>query len=1208
MRLVAGLLSSLVLSVVVVGAEHLAAEEAKLARAGLDLGRVEDSFAADRLYLILKRPVERERELDGLLRDAHTPGAAGYHQWLTPAEFGQRFGAADSDIAAVTAWLESHGFRVEKVHPGRIAIEFSGNAGQIAEAFHTEIHRYRVERNGLAGERFANVSEPQVPAALGALVAGVSPMHSVHARPLIKVTGKTIYNVKTHKAKPAWTYPEGGNAITFELSPADFAVQYGLGPVYAAGTKGAGQSIGILSDSNIDLSLVQAYQGLFGLQANLPTVVVDGNDPGQTEGATEAYLDVELSGAVAPAAKVVLYTSAGTVLTDPVLISGLRALEDNQVSVMSLSYSSCEAALGASGNLLWAKLWQEAAAQGITGFVAAGDAGAAACDDFDVQSFAVGGLAVNGLGSTPYNVSVGGTDFYYSDYAVGGSALSGQIARYWSNTASATATTSLLEPVPEQVWNDAFGLNANDGGVFSLANSTIVAGSGGASAAAVYSGAGSATGYAKPAWQTGTGVPADRVRDVPDLSLYAADGANYVYYPICALPGDCVNVAAGGAVYITSVGGTSASAPTMAGIQALVDEATNSRQGQADTVYYALATKTASATAKPFTDIAVGGNQVPCYQGTLTCVLGTSGQTKGFYAEVAYLSGPGYDRATGLGTVNVANLIKDWGLVTFRPTTTTLSVSATSFTHGTAVSVKATVAPAAGGGVPTGTVGLNSNDAVAYSNGLGAFALVGGTVTAAVANLPGGTYQLIADYSGDGSYGASASAPVTVTVTPESDTLNTSGWVLNPTDGQLYPLQAGMYLPYGSEIFLDAQPVGVNEAKSPTGQNAPATGAVVFTDKVGAAVVRSATVPLSGVGVAEWTPGTLTIGTHTVGASYAGDASYAASAQASAASMTVFRGTTTMYVYPLETNVKAGSSVAVYVEVFSDYLPLVGALPTGNIAVTLGNQTVISALKSWTFGNASGTGSKPVQDAVVTFTNVPEGILPLTATFAGDVNWNGSSALNGPVTSLAVSPAPAVTLTASATTFSPNGVVTMTGTVTGPARGAVPSGLLYFSWEDGNSIATGLLEKTAANAAAYTLTFPANELANGSNLVVATFKGDANYSAQSSVPLLLTLNGADFSLTTTTQEVPVKIGASGLGFAVIAPIGAYSGTVTVGCSGPTGITCTPVSAAPPVGSGVVDGVTFKVAGNVAAGVYPAVVTVSGGGHVHTLQILVAAHN
>ena len=1164
-----------------------------MAQAKYDQGRVEDSFAAGRLTLILKRSNEREQALGQYLQDAHTPGTESYHKWLTPHEFGSRFGAADSDVAALTAWLESHGFMVNKVHPGRVAIEFAGNAAQVSTAFHTEIHRYSIQGK----TEFANSSDPQIPAAFASLVAGIAPMHSFHALPTIKVQGKTSYNKKTHVATREWTYPDVGGGYTYELAPSDFAVQYDLAPVYTAGTTGTGQSIGILSASNVDLSLVQAYQSLFGLPANLPAVVVDGDDPGQNYAATEAYLDVEQSGAIAPGAKVVLYTSAGTVLSDPLLSAGLRALEDNVVSVISMSYATCEAALGASGNSAWSALWQEAAAQGITGFVSAGDGGAAGCDNFDTQGFADSGLAVNGYGSTPYNVSVGGTDFYLSNYAVGGSALQTQLNSYWSPSSTASPVTSLLMAAPEQVWNDAFGFNASDAGIYDRNSSTIVAGGGGVSSAAVYPASGPVTGYPKPTWQAGTGVPADKVRDMPDVSLFAGDGANYVYYPICAFAGDCVNATSAGAVTVTSVGGTSASAPAMAGIQALVDQATKSRQGQADYLYYALAAKTATMTAKPFNDIKTGGNQVPCDLGTSNCVLGASGQVKGFYAESGYLATAGYDRATGLGTVDVANLINDWPLVIFKPSKTTLSITPTAFAHGKTVSVNATAIPASGTGTLTGNITLNTTDPQAGANGLDVLTLSGGAVTAPIDNLPGGTYQVIANYSGNGLYGPSISAPVQVTVTPEADTLNTSGWVLNPVDDFLYPLVAGMSIPYGSQVYVEAQPVGVNEAASRLGQSAPATGFVTFADTVGS-TKRSAPAALNSMGVAEWNIPAMAVGSHTIAATYAGDGSYSASL-AALTTLTVFRGTTTLYVSPLETNVVAGGGVTVDVEMSSGYLPLNGILPTGTVNVTLGSKTLTAAWTSW------GTKGSATQEAVVTFTNVPAGILPLSASYVGDANWYGSSTLYGTITSLGSRPAPTVTLTAATVSYTPSQAVTMTGTVAGPAGGPVPTGLLHFAWAGGSEYYDYTLQKTSSNSAAWTLTFPANQLANGTNLFVATFNGDANYSAQSSAPLTITLNGSDFALTTTTSTIPVLASKTGTGSVTITPINGYNGPVSVSCSAPTGITCIPVTPAPTVGSGISDTIAITVATTVAAGSYPVTITAAGGGHTHTAQILVA---
>ncbi len=1140
-----------------------------LVQARFDRGAVEDSFAVGHLQLILGRSAEQERELQQFLEEAHTPGSPRYHAWLTPEEFGRRFGAADSDIAAVTSWLESHGFRMEKVHPGRIAVQFSGNAAQVRETFHTEIHRY------VAGSEtfYANQRDPQIPVALSSVVKGISPINSVHPKPLIQVAGRTSFDVKTHEARPAWTYPTSGGYL-LELTPSDFAVQYDVAPVYAAGITGTGQSIGIVSASNIDLSLVQNYQHLFGLAANLPVVVIDGDDPGENDAASEAYLDVEVSSSVAPGARVVLYTSAGTVVSDGLFDAGLRAVGDNEVSVMSVSYANCESSLGASGNAGWAALWEEAAAQGITVFVAAGDGGSAGCDFYGSASFAQDGLAVNGLGSTPYNVAVGGTDFYYSNYAAGVSALASQIEGYWNLTSSSTPNTSLLKAAPEQVWNNAFGLNATTGGVYSTADSTIYAGSGGTSSSAIYPSSGPATGYPKPSWQAGTGVPLDGRRDVPDVSLFAAIGKNYVYYPICAIPGDCVISSTNGSVFLQSVGGTSASSPAMAGIQALVNQSTGARQGLANTVYYAMASK--ALPTKAFRDITVGGNEVPCVKGSANCVSWTTGAAKGFSAESGFLATAGYDRASGLGTVDVANLIKNWKAVTFRPTATTLSVSPASFAHGAATSVKATVRPSTGTGTPTGEVAFLDNDLAPFSGTLGLANVTAGSAAESLSDLPAGTYQVIGEYGGDGTFAGSSSAPVTVTVTKENDKLATVGWVLNPSNGVLSALASGAEVLYGAEVILDTQPQGVNEGAKEPGQYSPASGAVTFVDKWGVGSSQTGIAPLNSEGFAEWKPAALAVGSHVISVSYGGDASYNASL-ATAASLTVVRGLTTMAIKPGEISIAAGSSLTVDVEMTSSHLPLAGTLPTGDVSVTLGGQKLTVPWKSW-----GGTGSA-TEEAVVTFTSVPAGVWPLSASYAGDGNWNGSSVSYGTISSAAKLPAPQVTLTASKTALGLTDVVTLVGTVKGIAGKAVPGGNLYYSWEGGSAYEVGTLVKNSATSSSFTLNLPANQLANGSNLLVATFPGDANYSAQSSLPVVLTLNGGDFSLFTTTPEVAVKIGGSGAGSVTISPLNGYSGAVTVSCSAPAGISCTPASTTPTVGATVTDGIVFKAAGTVKAG-------------------------
>jgi len=1152
--------------------------QATASRAGTNLGAVEDSLPAGRMLLLLQRSPEQEAALADFIQAAHTPGSPSFHQWLKPEEFGRLYGPSSSDVAAVTAWLESHGLTINRVHAGRLAIEFSGTAGQVGEAFQTEIRRYQV--NGET--HLANAINPSVPAALAPVIAGLTPLNDFHPLSHLRVLGQAKFSPRTHQATPEWTYPAAGGGMYLVVAPGDFAKQYDIASVYTAGTTGTGQSIAIISASNVDLSLVQAYQSLFSLPANLPTVVVDGADPGQNSAATEAYLDIELAGSVAPGAAVLLYTSGGTALTNGLALAAMRAVEDDQAGIISVSYGECESELGQSGNAFWSALWQQAAAQGQTVFVSSGDGGSAGCDNFDSQQVAYDGLAVNGLASTPYNVAVGGTDFFYSSYASGSSAIS----TYWSTTSTTSPAVSITQTIPEQAWNDFFGFNLYDNGNPALQPSEmIIAGGGGASSAALYP-SGVATGYAKPAWQTGNGVPADHARDLPDLSLFAANGYNYSFYPICASPGDCSNLTSSGTVVITGVGGTSASSPAMAGIQALINQSTSTWAGQANFIYYPLAARQPSA----FHDVTVGGIRVLCNSGSANCVAGSSAtNSAGYYVENGYSAGRGYDLATGLGSVDVAYMIANWNSVTFSATTTTLSVNPVSLVHGKTTTVSGTVSRSSGSGTPTGSVSLNGNDGIPHSAAIDDLTLVAGGYYASVDNLPGGTYQLTAVYGGDGTYGASKSAPVTVTVTPENNTLATTGLAWNPYDLNLYALSAGITLPYGAQIFLDAQPLSVNAtiANEPT----PATGTVTFSDKLGTATV-TATQPLNASGVAEWSTGVFAPGNHTVSESYSGDPSYNPSAALTAASFTVIPGSTSLAIKPLVTSVAAGASVTVDVILTTGYLSLYGTLPTGNVNVTLGAQTLSVP---WQPFGATGNASL---EAVVTFSSVPAGMLPLIAYYQGDSNWLGSAANGGTIIALSGKLTPTVTLTTSSASPAPSQTFTLTATVTGSGNPS-PTGKVAFL-SNGQSFST-IVNLSSGTAS---IAIPGYSVVNGTNIFTALYQGDGKYNAAASNAVNVTISQSDFSLAAQNPELSISPSASGTSTLALAPINGFSGAVTLSASAPAGLTVTPATASLALSAPATDVLTLRVAAGTTSGIYPITITASGGGHVHTAQILV----
>jgi Pro-kumamolisin, activation domain/Bacterial Ig-like domain (group 3) len=1108
---------------------------------GADRGAVSDSFPTGRLLLMLNRPAEREAALDQFLHDAHTRGTASYHQWLTPEQFGAQFGAADSDVQIATSWLSARGFSVAKTSKGRQFIEFSGTAGAVRAAFHTEIHRYEVQ-----GEtHYANASEVKIPAALAALVRGVSPMNDFRAKPQVQVNGPALYSPSTKKTKPQWTMPNSNSSGNFyAVAPADFATQYDLGPLYKAGINGAGQTIGIINESNIDLGLVQAYQSLFGVAGTTPQVVIDGDDPGNLNGVNvEAYLDVELSGAVAPKATVNLYIANASNLIDPLELAALRAVEDNQAAVLSVSFGACEGQLAGGGNQFWNGLWEQAAAQGQTVLVSTGDTGSECALQPDW---------VNGLASTPWNIAVGGTDFYYPDYATGGASAAGD----W-NQSNDGNLGSLKAPLTEQVWNDGYGFNLYTDAFWAFEQD---AGGGGASNCTVLTSSACTSGYAKPAWQTGAGVPADKARDLPDVSLFASNGANFSAIAICASEGECAGPADDTEIYL--VGGTSASAPAMAGIMALVNQKYG-RQGQADYTLYPLAQQKPAA----FHDITLGGNTVECVVFQLPAT-GCTEDSAGNYISNDFLAGPGFDLASGLGSVDASVLVNDWNSIAFKPTATTLQLSSTSVTHGAKLTLTASVAPGSGSGTPTGAVAILSNSTNVGSQSQTAITLSDGTGTTSLNTLPGGTYELTARYGGDGAYSASTSSPESLTVTPEKSNINFFA-VLNGTNQIL----SGGYVPYNAPFALLIQPIGGSAATGKT--DGYATGTATFTVDS-----TSVTVALDSGGYATWTPPALAVGPHTASASYSGDASFAA-ATAASVTFSVVKGQVSIndniigpYTY-LPGNggpsLSIGSSVTLSASVKGSstigaspsQIPLGTAAPTGTVQLCLGLTANLgfgacqNPVYSQTVPLSALSGSNAMESlGEASFSNLAAGNYYLSVEYSGDANWAAYGLLNFPSYSVQTMPAAAATTTAvsiSPTSFSGTQTATITATVTGTGNGSTsPTGEIDFYNNDvlltESSWATGGAGKTS------TVTFDVNPswfLNSGTNQLTAMYWGDsANAPSVGNVVSFTStqLNGTDFTMAPQQPRITVQAGSTGTVGLNLTPLSGFNGAVALTCA------------------------------------------------------------
>ena len=863
-----------------------------LARPQFDLGTASASLPMKRMLLVLKRGPDQETALRKLLDDQQDKASPNYHKWLSPEQFGQQFGPTDSDMQTITAWLQSQGFEVGSTK-GRTVLEFSGTAGQVQQAFHTSIHKYIV--NG--EQHWANATDPQIPTALTRAVAGVLTLHNFLKKSQIHLAKQPVAaKINPGSKRPDFTFSDGTNGI----GPWDFATIYNSSPSLGSSINGQGVTIGVVGRSNLfnGVEDVAAFRyQVFQMGSGTFGVVLNGPDPGDLGGGeeAEATLDTTWAGATAPSANVDLVVSATTNTTDGIDLSELYIIENNLADVMTESFSSCEAGTTSTDAAGISALAEQAAAQGITYFVSSGDDGAEGCDDQDSETVASGPLSVNVLASTAFDVAVGGTVFNEN----------GVNSKYWNSTNA--GGESALSYIPEDVWNDSCP-STNCG-----ANASIWAGSGGASIL-----------VPKPSWQSGvTGIPADNARDLPDVALTAASHDPYL---LC-LEGSC-EPNSQGQYYIYFVWGTSASAPSFAGIMAMVDQHMSTttgtlRQGAANYVLYRLASSeggtlsqcNASSTsglpgsACIFNDITVGNNSVP---GELNYGLSTAD----------YQAGIGYDLTTGLGSVNVANLVNQWSTVTFNPTMTTLSIPESLLTHGSSVNFTVTVSPSAGTGVPTGDVSLLAalNDEALFNNSIGMFTLnAAASIASSTSNLPGGTYLMEAHYAGDTTYAPSDSVWTSVSVSPEPSTTTLS--VLSfDSQGHQFNFTNG---PYGSFVYLRADVAGQSGHGTPT-------GTVNFADTFGP-IPGGGSLNLNGGdrlnnGSNTATPNGVTFdtGTHTITASYAGDNSFNSSISTP----------------PITFTITPGFSAAIPTSASQVSISAPGA--TGTSAVTISNSTGFS--------------------------------------------------------------------------------------------------------------------------------------------------------------------------------------------------------------------------------------------------------------------------
>jgi subtilase family serine protease len=605
-----------------------------LARPEFDRGKIADSTLLTRVTIFFKPSPSQQEALSRLLSEQQDRSSPNYHRWITPREFGASFGLSQNDLAQITSWLERRGFVVHDIPASSNAVSFSGSAAQVAAAFGTSIHRYA--QNG--EEHYANLTEPSIPAALAGVISGLAGLNDFRPKP-------RIIRRNLAGAKPDFT----DGTTTHFLAPADFSLIYDVQPLYVRGINGTGQKIAIVGQSDIQISDIREFRSLMTLPANDPQVVrVPGSaDPGMLDGdLQEADLDLEWAGAIAENATLI-YVNAKSAW------DSLRyAITSDLAPVIGVSYSTCEGQFSPADVQSFTLLGEQANAQGQTIVAASGDSGAAGCDPLFAAQ-ATKGLAVGMPASMPYVTAVGGTEFNEGS------------GTYW-NTTNNGNNGSVLSYIPEISWDEStvgVGIQATGGGASTL--------------------------FTKPSWQSGLGVPNDGVRDVPDVSFSASP--DHDGYVLCdetydattkAFTPACPNGPFGG---FDAVGGTSAGTPALAGIVALLNQSMNSAQGNINAVLYRLA----SLSASPLHDISSGSNVVPCQTNPPTPGCPTSGSGAG---SMGYSAGPGYDMATGLGSIDANALVSAWSSVVLPPDFD-ISVSPANITlkHGSTGTAQITV-------------------------------------------------------------------------------------------------------------------------------------------------------------------------------------------------------------------------------------------------------------------------------------------------------------------------------------------------------------------------------------------------------------------------------------------------------------------------------------------------------------------------------------
>ena len=1031
--------------------------------AAADRGALPDAQNVQLIFALTRAP-EVQAAFEQLLADQQNPSSPRFHQWLTPQQVGAQFGPTEHDLDALTNWLAGQGFKVDAVTPSRVFVQASAPAAVVSAALGTDLHSYEVSYGSSVERMQAPTAEPSLPASLAPLVAYVGgltvvPVHTF-SHMEVRTSAASAAAAGSAAAGTANVHPDlTANSTTHFVTPLDFNKIYDV-PTIA----GAGQKVMIIGGSRLNAADLSYFESDTALASYSPNTIVDPAyaDPGQTSDGNqgEATLDFERVYGTDPAAQVDLVIAANWLngaVNQNLILYAINTVND---PVMSLSFGACEN-LQPSGYVKQEDaMYSQAASQGITTLVSAGDAGVTGCAVHGVAATSAYAYPnINDICASSYVTCVGGTQF--NDLA--------NPAAYWSST-NATGFFSALSYIPEGAWNEPLNTGSNAATV-----PYVVAATGG----------GPSTIIAKPTWQTGTGVPADGVRDTPDMSFTAAghDG----YFSCLASGGGTCIPAANGSIGFVAFSGTSASAPSMAGVAALLNQKLGARQGNINPTLYKLAASTPAAFHD--TTFATAG-VTSCSTATpSTCNNSTPGPTTLTGGVAGYTLQTGYDLITGLGSLDVNAFLTAAAIPTTLATSNSLSATPATITTAQTVVFTDLVANASTTSttaIPSGTVTFTLNSTGAN---LGTITLVNASASTAATSFPAaGTYLINVAYSGDSNFAASTaslSLVVTTSALPATtNTLSGTTGTINAQTGATYTavvaaVAANTLVPSGSVQFFST----------------PVTTGIAA--KFGAAIPVAA-------GKATLSPTVLPAGSYSISAVYTGDTNFAGSTS-NTLSVTSTAIPTTTVTGGIPATVTSTTVTPITATVTSS--TGVGT-PTGSIQFTV--DTVA-------YGTAQ---SVPASGLVSLNLTLATGTHSVCANYSGDTTFAASSAACKTV----VSTTTPVTIALAPVTASIYSYQTtpLVATITGISPSAAATSSVTF--KDGSTTLVTVTPVYSGSTGTYTYT--AGPLSVGIHTLTATFNGDGTYSPATSNASTVTVTLATVVLSPASPSLTATAGTA----------------------------------------------------------------------------------